>query len=508
MNDYELMQEAIEESRKSNDEDSRNHPRVGALIVKDGEIIARAHRGEIPGSHAEYVALRKVEDVSLESAVVYTTLEPCTCRNHPKISCAERLVRAKVGHVVIGMLDPNPIISGQGLRFLRRSGVKVTLFPDELMKEVEEINKEFDSQFELMALASQKQTLGAFQANLNSIYADVNTDKSVEYIYSYLHRSVDFLMSSISKHKQEIDKGNIVVEFIRSFSWLFTLGTKVGCNMQEAFFMRFPKTCPYCLEESCICHITSKTPKPRLSLSTRQRIILSPLGIQHELQQKYEAMVGRDVFGFDFAIQTMASLYPMNKVIWHKAGALPHMIKIVEELGEVHEAISKFLRDEAPAGNRLISEELSDVLAWLLSAWDLVFPGLSLDTETFNYYSSGCPVCKSTPCTCEIYSGRSVNLIELSLINSVSTLLHELSEITGNKIVEKLHTAVNEAEHLQSDSLVRLCLLEVAYQLNLIENATKSSNQFYKEILSISHKIQRLISPVIQKHSEAYYQTV
>jgi pyrimidine deaminase RibD-like protein len=136
---------AIEEARKSvSENDERVHPRVGAVVVKDGRVLSTAHRGEEPGNHAEFVALeKKLPDDAVAGATVYTTLEPCTTRNHPKIPCAERLVERKVGRVVIGMLDPDDRISGKGVRKLRKAGIETVLFPHDLAMEVEELNREF-----------------------------------------------------------------------------------------------------------------------------------------------------------------------------------------------------------------------------------------------------------------------------------------------------------------------------------------------------------------------------
>ena len=135
---------AIEEARKSAPEDKRVHPKVGVVVVKDRKVLASAHRGEIPEGHAEYIALeKKLAEVSLAGATVYTTLEPCTSRNHPKVPCAIRLTERRVGRVVIGMLDPDDRISGRGQRVLRKAGIATDLFPDDLMGEVEELNRDF-----------------------------------------------------------------------------------------------------------------------------------------------------------------------------------------------------------------------------------------------------------------------------------------------------------------------------------------------------------------------------
>ena len=135
---------AIEEAKRSVAEDDRPHPKVGAVVVKDGKVLAKAHRGENPKSHAEYVALEdKLSNETLAGATVYTTLEPCVKRNPPKICCAERLANRRVARVLIGMLDPNPDIRGLGDQFLSEVGIEVQLFPRDLRAQVEEMNREF-----------------------------------------------------------------------------------------------------------------------------------------------------------------------------------------------------------------------------------------------------------------------------------------------------------------------------------------------------------------------------
>jgi pyrimidine deaminase RibD-like protein len=138
---------AVDEARKSILEDD-GKPMVGGGVAKDGKLLVTAHRGEIPNNHAEYIALeQKLPDAVLAGASVYTTLEPCSSRNQPKIPCAERLVRRKVGRVFIGMLDPNPDIQGDGVQILRDANIAVQFFPDDLMKELEELNRNFTRQF-------------------------------------------------------------------------------------------------------------------------------------------------------------------------------------------------------------------------------------------------------------------------------------------------------------------------------------------------------------------------
>jgi pyrimidine deaminase RibD-like protein len=136
---------AIEEARKSVQEnDGKPHPWVGAVVVKDGKVLSAAHRGEVPGNHAEFTALeRNLSDAVVAGATVYVTLEPCTTRNRPKIPCADRLIERRIKRVVVGMLDPDDRIRGKGHRKLTNAGIEFSFFPHDLAMEVEELNREF-----------------------------------------------------------------------------------------------------------------------------------------------------------------------------------------------------------------------------------------------------------------------------------------------------------------------------------------------------------------------------
>jgi diaminohydroxyphosphoribosylaminopyrimidine deaminase / 5-amino-6-(5-phosphoribosylamino)uracil reductase len=100
------------------------NPRVGCIIVKDEQIVGRGFHVEAGTAHAEVNALRQAQHRA-SGATAYVTLEPCshTGRTAP---CADALITAGVAHVVIGMIDPNPRVSGNGVIKLQQAGIKVT----------------------------------------------------------------------------------------------------------------------------------------------------------------------------------------------------------------------------------------------------------------------------------------------------------------------------------------------------------------------------------------------
>lgn len=143
----EAMKIAVEQAKQSKPEDDRPHPRVGVILLKEGDMLAAAHRGEFAqGDHAEYTCLeRKLRDKDVSGATLYTTLEPCTTRGHDKTPCADRIILRRISKVVIGMLDPNPDIQGRGMWKLNSSGIVVQLFDDDLQREIMKLNEDFTS---------------------------------------------------------------------------------------------------------------------------------------------------------------------------------------------------------------------------------------------------------------------------------------------------------------------------------------------------------------------------
>ena len=111
---------------------SGSNPSVGCLLVRDGEVLAEGFTHPEGHEHAEVHALKQVADAT--NATAYVTLEPCahTGRTGP---CVEALIDAGVSRVVIGLQDPDPRVSGRGIRRLIESGIQVSVGVEEALCE-------------------------------------------------------------------------------------------------------------------------------------------------------------------------------------------------------------------------------------------------------------------------------------------------------------------------------------------------------------------------------------
>jgi diaminohydroxyphosphoribosylaminopyrimidine deaminase/5-amino-6-(5-phosphoribosylamino)uracil reductase len=115
------------------------NPMVGAVIVKDGRVIGQGYHERYGELHAERNALAHCTEPP-EGATMYVTLEPC-CHHGKQPPCVDAILEAKIARVVIGSADPNPLVSGGGVRILKEHGVKVE--EDVLREECDAINPIF-----------------------------------------------------------------------------------------------------------------------------------------------------------------------------------------------------------------------------------------------------------------------------------------------------------------------------------------------------------------------------
>jgi diaminohydroxyphosphoribosylaminopyrimidine deaminase/5-amino-6-(5-phosphoribosylamino)uracil reductase len=101
------------------------NPRVGCVITdREGRVLGAGHTQQAGGPHAEVMAMRAAREAGhdLRGSQAYVTLEPCV--HHGRTPpCADALIAAGVGRVVAAVLDPNPLVAGQGLARLRAAGI-------------------------------------------------------------------------------------------------------------------------------------------------------------------------------------------------------------------------------------------------------------------------------------------------------------------------------------------------------------------------------------------------
>lgn len=135
------MRRAIELAKKGKGFTNPN-PLVGAVIVKNGRIVAEGFHHKYGDLHAERDALKNAREnnVDVKGASIYVTLEPC-CHTGKQPPCTQALIESGISEVIYGSRDPNPLVNGKGKKILEEAGIKVTA--DFLRSECDSLNPVF-----------------------------------------------------------------------------------------------------------------------------------------------------------------------------------------------------------------------------------------------------------------------------------------------------------------------------------------------------------------------------
>lgn len=108
------------------------NPLVGALIVRHHQVVAQGYHARYGDLHAERNAFKDADARGIDciGATMYVTLEPC-CHHGHQPPCTEAVIEHKIGRVVVGLLDPNPLVAGKGIAQLRAAGIEVDVIDQE-----------------------------------------------------------------------------------------------------------------------------------------------------------------------------------------------------------------------------------------------------------------------------------------------------------------------------------------------------------------------------------------
>lgn len=119
------MRRAIALAKTVSEDAVAPNPRVGAIIVESGTVVAGGYHPFDGDPHAERVALESLGRSPLPKAEMFVTLEPCSTAGRTG-SCCERIINSRgIRRVIIGCLDPNPDHTGKALSLLRRHDMEV-----------------------------------------------------------------------------------------------------------------------------------------------------------------------------------------------------------------------------------------------------------------------------------------------------------------------------------------------------------------------------------------------
>jgi len=193
--DIRFMKKALKQARKGIGRTSPNPP-VGAVIVRDGEVIASGYHKMAGANHAEVEALDSLNTDIRPGDSMYVTLEPCN--HHGKTPpCTEAIIQKGIKKVVVGIPDPNPKVEGHGIEFLRQHqiDVKVGLLENECNRVIEAFKK-LQLTGRPFVIAKSAQTLDGWTGTSTGHSKWITNEKSRKFVHN-LRDKVDGIMVGV-----------------------------------------------------------------------------------------------------------------------------------------------------------------------------------------------------------------------------------------------------------------------------------------------------------------------
>ena len=188
------MKRAINLAKKGSGHTSPN-PLVGAVIVKDNKIIGEGYHEYYGGNHAEVNAIENATK-DVEGSTIYVTLEPCSHFGKTP-PCAKKIVESKFAKVVIGMTDPNPLVSGRGIRIIEEAGIEVVAgVLEEDVKELNEIFIKYILTEKPFCYMKYAMTLDGKIASWSGDSKWITSEKSRKYVH-HIRQQVSAIMVGI-----------------------------------------------------------------------------------------------------------------------------------------------------------------------------------------------------------------------------------------------------------------------------------------------------------------------
>lgn len=193
MNCHEYFMDLALQWAKSAIGQTEPNPAVGAIIVKDGEIVGMGAHLKAGGPHAEVHALAMAGEKA-RGATMYVTLEPCSHygRTPP---CADAVIRAGISKAVIATLDPNPLVAGRGAKRLEEAGIEVLIGVREAeARQLNEVFNKFITSRKPFVTVKTANTLDGKVATETGSSRWITGEEARHYVHQLRHRNQAILV--------------------------------------------------------------------------------------------------------------------------------------------------------------------------------------------------------------------------------------------------------------------------------------------------------------------------
>ncbi|MFO7814555.1 MAG: bifunctional diaminohydroxyphosphoribosylaminopyrimidine deaminase/5-amino-6-(5-phosphoribosylamino)uracil reductase RibD [Halanaerobiales bacterium] len=185
-NDEYYMKKALKLAAEGEGYTSPN-PLVGALVVKNDEIVGRGYHKKAGEPHAEVHALNQAGEKAA-GATLYVNLEPC-CHLGKTPACSLKIINSKISRLVVAMEDPNPLVAGKGIKDLKEAGIMIkTGVLEQEAKELNEIFIKHITEQEPFVYLKTGQTLDGYLATRTGDSSWITNEKARKYGHQLRHK--------------------------------------------------------------------------------------------------------------------------------------------------------------------------------------------------------------------------------------------------------------------------------------------------------------------------------
>ena len=230
-----LMAEAIKLSVEHK-HTTKPNPVVGALLYTNGKIVSSGAHEYFGGPHAEVNCIDKVDpDVKKEDLTLFCTLEPCnhTGKTPP---CTEKIISSGIKKIVIGVVDPNPLVSGQGIKKLKDAGIDVTVgvLEDEIKSSNEYYFFKHENKRPFVTIKIA-QTMDNYAADINGKPIKITSKKSNQDVHNVraLH---DVIVTGGNTLRNDNPTMNARVDFVANQPKRILLSSEAKADLKLNFF--------------------------------------------------------------------------------------------------------------------------------------------------------------------------------------------------------------------------------------------------------------------------------
>lgn len=122
-----------------------------------------------------------------------------------------------------------------------------------------------------------------------------------------------------------------------------------------------------------------------------------------------------------------------------------------------------------------VSSEIADVLAWIVGAWHISYPGKSLNNSFIDYFFDGCPVCKRKVCNCAAYNSRSMGLVDEGFLNRLKEVIEKINwNKEDRNVITEILNSISISIETQNDPMSRITLNRTKTKLISINSRIKA----------------------------------